>query len=154
MDFYKFLLKEKIIDLLNAIHSEYPTVFLKKNVREESTHILKKISINYQQSKITRSKLLNKKNKLNNSKNKIKLPKKNTKIYEDSERCQARVWGTIKYFKDGSIQYGSRCKKCKHKDSNYCYIHEQKLSHGNFKTIPNKMIKTHFEKNSTIEKNF
>ena len=56
-------------------------------------------------------------------------------------------------FKDGSIQYGSRCKKCKYKDSNYCYIHEQKLSHGNFKTIPNKMIKPILKKNSTIEKN-
>ena len=67
--------------------------------------------------------------------------------YNNIDRCQGRVWGDI-IINNKSITYGNQCKNKKSKNSNYCFIHQNKLSHGNYFTEPNIMIKNHFEKNS------
>lgn len=109
-----------------------------------------------------------------NKKKNIKLYKKNTtnlilkkdcKLFENTniitervnnisiskhnniDRCQGRVWGDT-IINNKSVTYGNQCKNKKSKNSDYCFIHQNKLSHGNYFTEPNIMIKNHFEKNS------
>ena len=50
------------------------------------------------------------------------------------------------------IIYGNQCKKKKGPNSKYCFIHQSKLSHGDYFEEPNIMIKEHFEKNSNFDK--
>lgn len=70
-----------------------------------------------------------------------------TSKYDNTDRCQGRVWGDT-IINNKSINYGNQCKNKKSKNSDYCFIHQNKLSHGNYFTKPNIMIKSHFEKNS------
>ena len=71
----------------------------------------------------------------------------NSKYNNNIDRCQGRVWGDT-IINNKSIIYGNQCKNKKSKNSDYCFIHQNKLSHGNYFTEPNIMIKNHFEKNS------
>ena len=55
-----------------------------------------------------------------------------------------RVWGTIKYFKDGSIQYGSRCKNVNIKTLIIVIFMNKNYFMVILKLYLNKMIKTPF----------
>ena len=149
LDFITYLLGEKILDLLTAISHIESSLFTKDNVNEELKLILDNIILSNLDSKQFEQLLL-KRNKTKKSKHKeIKTRKKIE--YDTSCRCQARVWGPI-YVHGKQKTYGHQCLKKKGNDSNYCFIHQTKLSHGDYFKEPNIMIKEHFEMNSTIAK--
>ena len=160
-DFINYLLNEKIYDLLKSIHQHYPNLFKKVNINKELKIIIDNINLFNLDSKRIIKKHVDKKNKLilakrsniirNKLKTNCKLVDKNNKITKSKinevNRCQGRVWGNI-IIHNESIIYGNQCKNRKSKNSDYCFIHKNKLSHGNYFTKPNIMIKNHFEKNS------
>ena len=143
-DFFKYLIQEKITDLLDTIHFKYPKLFtqeIKKQEIQSITSLIKFVTLdnsNYTTKIETkRKKYILKKHK---------TPKK-IKQYPILERCQARTWGPIN--KNGDkITYGYQCNKKKHQGSPYCFIHQKKLTHGNYFEEPSQVMKTHFKKNN------
>jgi hypothetical protein len=158
-DFVDYLLSEKIKDLLLTINVLEPTLFKKKYIDIELDTILsniKKDNIDV----ITLNNSIIKKNQIKENKRKIKNNEKNKlknqtvikkKQYSEDNRCHARIWGPI-FKMDGNYIYGEQCHKKKGNNSNYCYIHQCKLSHGDYFKEPNIMIREHFEKDSKIVK--
>jgi hypothetical protein len=152
LDFITYLLGEKILDLLTAISHIESSLFTNDNVNEELKLILDNIVLSNLDSKQFEQLLLNKNKKNKNKQSEPKDKKTRKKIeYDTSCRCQARVWGPI-YIHGKQKTYGHQCLKKKGNDSNYCFIHQTKLSHGDYFKEPNIMIKEHFEINSTIVK--
>lgn len=146
-DFIAYLLDEKILDLLSAINILEPSLFKKEDIIEEKKIILNNIEKSNLDIKQFEE-LLVKKNITKESKSKnIKTRKKVQ--YDNTCRCHARVWGPI-YVHGKQKTYGHQCHKKKGNDSNYCFIHQTKLSHGDYFKEPNIMIREHFETNSTV----
>ena len=154
LDFIDYLLKEKILDLLTAIKNIEPTLFTKDDIDDELDKILKKIKMKKLDTKQLSNKISkNNKKKVNKekvNKEKVKLNKKKLE-YNTDNRCHARVWGPI-HIIDKQVNYGEQCHKKKNNDSKYCFIHQSKLSHGDYFEKPSIMIKEHFEVNSKIVK--
>jgi len=142
--FYNYLISEKILELLEAIHSKYTDYFTRENVKQEFNTITNAIHLFLMDTTMIHSKIEHKKKKY---KNKILIKKKpiKKKIYPNLERCHARIWGTI-HIKGDTTNYGSQCCKKKQCDSQYCFIHTKKLSHGNYFKEPIEVIKNHFKK--------
>jgi hypothetical protein len=149
IDFINYLLNEKILDLLTSISNLEPTLFKKEYIQPELDSILSNIN----KSNLDIKQLSNtfvKKNKIKENKAKVKPTKKKVE-YDNEHRCQARVWGPI-FINAKQRKYGEQCHKKKCNDSKYCYIHQTKLSHGDYFEKPNIMIKEHFELNSKVVK--
>ena len=103
MDFYKFLIKEKISELLYSIQSQYPNLLTKTQCNKELEHIVNIINLEYQNKKDTLTKLNKKINILNKSLGK----QKRVIQYPNHLRCQARIWGPIR-IKNGNKEYGNQ----------------------------------------------
>ena len=150
-DFINYLLKEKISDLLTAIKNIEPTlVFDIEKEREIILENIKQSNLDIKQFE----ELLLKRNKTKEKvfkNNKSTKNTKNNKKIDNSCRCQARVWGPI-YLNGEQKQYGQQCHKKKGDDSKYCFIHQTKLSHGDYFKEPSIMIREHFEQNSKLIK--
>ena len=149
LDFINYLLNEKILDLLTSINHIEPTLFKKENIQLELDIILEKINKSNLDIKKLNDLLVKKKNKaeriLQN-----KVIKKKVDI-DNSCRCHARVWGPI-FINGKQKKYGEQCNKKRNNNSKYCFIHQTKLSHGDYFEEPNVMIREHFEQNSKVVK--
>lgn len=151
--FIQEIIKIKITELVESIQSNIPTLMKKEDIEKEIDYIISCIKYKKTQKKnyinINKKCNLNKDNNINynsvNVKNsKIKIPHK---IIPDNLRCCGRVWGPVKKKKEKGIEktiYGSRCKNKKIIGSKYCFIHNNKLTHGDFLIEPDKFIKEHF----------
>ena len=149
LDFITYLLDEKILDLLTAINIIEPSLFKKENIEEEKKIILENIEKSNLDTKQFEE-LLVKQNITKESKSKNTKTRKKTQ-YDNNCRCHARTWGPI-YIDGKQKKYGHQCYKKKGNNSNYCFIHQTKLSHGDYFKEPNIMIREHFETNSTVIK--
>ena len=141
-DFLKYLIQEKINELLGVIQFKYPKLFTQENKNQETKLIINLIKFITLNNSILTTKIEQKKKKYVLKKNKkhIKI-----KLYPKSERCQARTWGPI--HKNGDkITYGHQCCKKRQQDTKYCFIHQNKLTHGNYFEEPNQIIKDHYKK--------
>lgn len=124
----------KIKELLDTIQTNYEEHITTNIIDNELKYIKSKIKF----------KLLSEKEFNIIYPKKSKNKKKNKLIIPSDLQCQGRVWGKITMDKDKNKIYGCRCKNKKIKNSNYCYIHNYKLTHGNFLKPPDKYIKYHF----------
>ena len=133
-----FIIITKLEELLNSIQSNFKDLITTKNIEEDIKYIVKNI---------TYSKYNNTTKNTNNEKgNKNKKIKKidYRKNLEINDRCEGRIWGKITENNNTKI-YGCRCKNKKQKNSKYCFVHNSKLTHGNFLEKPDKFVKHHFE---------
>lgn len=144
----------KNIKLFNLDNKSIVNKYIKKNnnnkkksVKNGKILVNKKKNINLYKKKKTNDLKLKKDYKLDNNIITEGINHIKTVKYDVVDRCQGRVWGDI-IINNKSITYGNQCKNKKSKNSDYCFIHQSKLSHGNYFTDPNIMIKNHFEKNS------
>jgi hypothetical protein len=134
--FIQEIIKIKITELIESIQSNIPNLMTKENSKKEIDHVINCIKYKKMQNTRQKCKIDTKK------KNKIKIKKNNAEI-PDNLRCSGRVWGPVKKIKE-EIIYGSRCKNKKINNSNYCFLHHKKLTHGDFLKEPDKFIKEHF----------
>lgn len=136
----------KIKELLNSIQSNFKDLITDKNKEEEINHIVKNIKYLTYDNKIKKKKdntnIKNNKKKENIKEKTIKIDYR--KSIEMNDRCEGRIWGKITENNNKKI-YGCRCKNKKQKKSKYCFVHNYKLTHGNFLAQPDKFIKHHFE---------
>jgi hypothetical protein len=149
LDFINYLLNEKILDLLTSINLIEPTLFKKENIQLELDIILENINKSNLDIKKLNDLLVKKKNKAERILQKKGVKKKVD--FDSSCRCHARVWGPV-FINGKQKKYGEQCHKKRNNNSKYCFIHQTKLSHGDYFEEPNIMIKEHFEQNSTVVK--
>jgi len=135
-DLLNIYFKLKLMELLDTIQSNYSQYITKKDVETEIIYIMSKLKC----KKISNNEF--------ESIFKIKKKKKklNKKEIPNEFRCEGRVWGPIKSENEKEI-YGNRCRHKKTKNSKYCYIHNYKLTHGNFLEPPSRLLMHHFKKN-------
>lgn len=134
-DFIKEIIKIKITELVESIQSNIPNLMTKEDIKKEIKYIIKCISYNKKTPNENAKMIVG-------SNNKVKI-KYNKKIISDINRCNGRIWGIVKKVDDKDV-YGSRCKNNSLKNSKYCFLHNKKLTHGNFLEEPDKFIKEHF----------
>jgi hypothetical protein len=158
-EFIKEIIKIKITELIESIQSNIPDLMTKEDIEQEIKYIIK--CINYTKKTVNANakntvnanakNTVNAKTKKTVNANAIKTLKsnkkvkinKNIKIISDSDRCNGRIWGIVRKV-DGKDVYGSRCKNKSLINSKYCFIHNKKLTHGDFLEEPDKFIKEHF----------
>lgn len=126
------IIKLKLEELLISIHSNYKTHITKEDITKEFKLIC---------SRLTLRTNINNPNNLTKKKKKKIIKKINIPL---DQRCEGRSWGLITE-ENGKKIYGNRCKREKIKGKKYCYIHNIKLTHGNFLEEPDKYLKHHFE---------
>lgn len=141
-EFIKYVCKEKTKELLDTVHTLYSNKFTNINKESELIIITDLIDLMKIDSNLLIKKIENKKQKFVLRRN--RKPKKQF-TYANLERCQARTWGPI-CKKGDTIKYGFQCCKKKQQGSEYCFIHQKKLTHGNYFKEPDQIIKDHFKK--------
>lgn len=123
---------ENIISLLKLIHTKYKKYFNNQDLNNLILYF-KKIKIKLLRNKNSCKKKYNRKHKL--------------QILNNKNRCNARTWGPV--YQDGDkLIYGNRCRMKKSNGKQYCFIHNKKLTHGNYFEPINCEIKHIFKKKS------
>ena len=140
--FIKYVCKEKTKELLDTVHTLYSNKFTNTNKESELLIITDLIDLMKIDNNVLIKKIEKKKQKFILRKN--RKPKKKF-TYSNLERCQARTWGPV-CKKGDTIKYGFQCCKKKQQGSEYCFIHQKKLTHGNYFKEPDQIIKDHFKK--------
>ena len=126
------IIKIKLEELLISIYSNYKKYIAKEDIIRDFKLICSRLTL---KTRLT-----------NNNLTKRKKRKKERKPYNIplDQRCEGRSWGSITE-ENGKKIYGYRCRSKKIPSGKYCYIHNIKLTHGNFMEEPDKYLKYHFE---------
>lgn len=127
------VIKIKLEELLTSIYFNYKEHITKEDIIRDFKLICSRLTL---KTKTVNNNLTKKK--------KRKKKKKKPLVIPMDQRCEGRSWGAITEEKGKKI-YGYRCKSKKILGSKYCYIHNVKLTHGNFLVEPDKYLKHHFE---------